>query len=207
MPLIRPIHRANSWLKNVNCSISMAILFAMTACGTVYIHSTDKNQSIQAAWVEFGEQGRASARVITSAAVCPSLMQDNVSSQMQVRAQPATESLRSTIALQSKPSDFPVLTCEALLKDGVKSVRVANKNLPVPKLLPQKILVLGDTGCRLKAAKNAAQACNDEEGWAFPAVAKTAATFAPDLIVHVGDYHYRETPCPEGVTGCANSPW
>ncbi len=26
-------------------------------------------------------------------------------------------------------------------------------------------------------------------------------------MIHVGDYVYRETPCPEGNTTCAGSPW
>ena len=29
----------------------------------------------------------------------------------------------------------------------------------------------------------------------------------PDLVIHVGDYYYRETPCPEGHAGCAGSPY
>jgi hypothetical protein len=30
---------------------------------------------------------------------------------------------------------------------------------------------------------------------------------SPDLVIHVGDYHYREDPCPLGNAGCAGSPW
>ena len=29
----------------------------------------------------------------------------------------------------------------------------------------------------------------------------------PDLVIHVGDYHYRESPCADGNEGCAGSPW
>jgi hypothetical protein len=32
------------------------------------------------------------------------------------------------------------------------------------------------------------------------------AAAKPDLIIHVGDYHYRETPCPSEQAGCAGSP-
>jgi len=28
----------------------------------------------------------------------------------------------------------------------------------------------------------------------------------PDLVIHVGDYYYRESPCPAGAPGCAGSP-
>jgi hypothetical protein len=37
-------------------------------------------------------------------------------------------------------------------------------------------------------------------------VAASAAVTRPDLIIHVGDFHYRETPCPAGDSGCAGSP-
>jgi hypothetical protein len=89
----------------------------------------------------------------------------------------------------------------------VISASVAGKNLPLPKPVPLKILILGDTGCRMKSSDNAFQSCDDMNKWAFSTVAKTAASFAPDLVVHVGDYHYRENPCPENNAGCAGSPW
>jgi predicted phosphodiesterase len=75
----------------------------------------------------------------------------------------------------------------------------------VPVTLPQRILVLGDTGCRIKGA--ALQACNDPAAWPFPQLAAAAAKLKPDLIVHVGDYLYRESACPAGNQGCAGSPW
>src|SRR5690606_32419604 len=38
-------------------------------------------------------------------------------------------------------------------------------------------------------------------------LASAIAELDPDLIVHVGDYLYRESPCPEGDSGCAGSPY
>jgi len=38
-------------------------------------------------------------------------------------------------------------------------------------------------------------------------VAASAAAWKPDLVVHVGDFHYREDPCPANRPGCAGSPW
>ena len=38
---------------------------------------------------------------------------------------------------------------------------VAGRALPLPKANPQRIVVLGDTGCRIKAAERVFQACND----------------------------------------------
>jgi hypothetical protein len=51
------------------------------------------------------------------------------------------------------------------------------------------------------------QACNDPEAWPFAQVAQAVAAWDPDLIVHVGDYLYRESPCPAGMTGCEGNPY
>ena len=64
--------------------------------------------------------------------------------------------------------------------------------------------MIGDTGCRLKGQR--AQECNNPAAWPFRAGAAYVAALKPDLIVHVGDFHYRETPCPAGNAGCAGSP-
>jgi hypothetical protein len=68
-------------------------------------------------------------------------------------------------------------------------------------------VVLGDTGCRLQKSSNSYQACNDSAQYPFATVAAQAAAWKPDLVIHVGDYHYRENACPEGNAGCAGSPW
>ncbi len=51
------------------------------------------------------------------------------------------------------------------------------------------------------------QACNDPAQWPFAQVSQAAAKLHPDLVLDVGDYLYRETPCPEGNAGCAGSPY
>jgi hypothetical protein len=43
--------------------------------------------------------------------------------------------------------------------------------------------------------------------WPFHFIADVVAQTKPDLVIHVGDYHYRETPCPRGHDGCAGSPF
>ena len=63
-----------------------------------------------------------------------------------------------------------------------------------------KIVVLGDTGCRLKANKEGGgdfQNCEDPKAWPFADVMKQVGREKADLIIHLGDYHYRET-CPKG---------
>ncbi len=67
--------------------------------------------------------------------------------------------------------------------------------------------MIGDTGCRLKASEKAYQACNDPARYPFARIAALAASWRPQLVVHVGDYLYRENPCADGNDACAGSPW
>lgn len=75
--------------------------------------------------------------------------------------------------------------------------------LPVPD--PHRILVFGDTGCRIKG--KALQDCGNPADWPFPRIAARAAKLKPDLVIHVGDYLYRESPCPPGFAGCTGTPF
>lgn len=160
-----------------------------------------------------GENGAASARAIlptTSAdATCPLITIDGSTQRMNVRSVAGIAPQRATAsdAANSKPSEFPVLACEFALPTGAGRADIAGTPLPLPKATPQRIVVIGDTGCRMKKADNAWQACLDEKEWPFRTIAQTAAAMAPDLVIHVGDYHYRENACPADVAGCQGSPW
>jgi hypothetical protein len=100
--------------------------------------------------------------------------------------------------------NFP-LVCAAPLSVGLTMASVAGIDLPLPKARPERILVLGDTGCRI--TQGDAQDCNDPAQWPFPSLAAAAAQLHPDLVIHVGDFLYRESACPGGNAGCAGSPW
>ncbi len=141
------------------------------------------------AWVQPTTSGYE-GRLVTEATVCPTLHTAHGDTPMRERASPSDKFLR---------------VCSALLPVGVSDVSVGGMPLPTPVAAPQRILVLGDTGCRIKGAT--LQACNDPAKWPFPQLAAAAAKLKPDLIIHVGDYLYRESPCPTGDTGCAGSPW
>ncbi len=164
---------------------------------------------IRAAFVVLGEDGVAVARVITVAPACPVIDIDGVASAMTVRAPPATIALRPTVSAraQSKPSAFPVLTCERSLPPGALRAGVGGHALPMPQRNPRRIVVIGDTGCRLQTPSAVFQACNDRAAWPFAQVVAAAAAAQPDLVIHVGDYHYRENECPANDAGCAGSPW
>jgi predicted phosphodiesterase len=51
------------------------------------------------------------------------------------------------------------------------------------------------------------QACHDPNAWPFARIARSAAAWNPDLVLHVGDYFYRDSPCPAGNAACAGNPW
>jgi hypothetical protein len=146
-------------------------------------------QAADSAWVQATASG-FEARLVTSAASCPTLNTDKGDVAMTVRA--------------AATADFP-LVCAAAIAPAATYASIADKTLPLPAANPRRILVLGDTGCRIKGAT--LQACNDAAKWPFPQLAAAAAGLKPDLVIHVGDYLYRESACPPGNQGCAGSPW
>ncbi len=160
-------------------------------------------------FVLLGPEGVPVARAITEAASCPAIVIDGAARAMTVRMPPETIPLRPTRSdpSQSKPSVFPVLTCEATIPPGAQSASIAGQPLPLPKANAQRIVVLGDTGCRIKTGDNVFQNCDDPAQWPFERVANAAAATMPDLVIHVGDYHYRENACPAADFGCLGSPW
>src|SRR5580658_205860 len=112
-----------------------------------------------------------------------------------------------------KPALFPISSCEYPLPSGVTSAVVAGQSLPLPKANPTKIVVIGDTGCRLQT-DNGTQSCNDpnpnatDTPYPFAAIAALAAAQNPDLVLHVGDFSYRDNECPAGLGyNCGGSPW
>jgi len=140
-------------------------------------------------WVQATASGYE-ARIATVAATCPTLNTDTGDVAMTPRA--------------GADENFP-LVCAAPIAMGTRSASIAEQVLPLPVARPERILVLGDTGCRIQGA--ALQACNDPVQWPFATLAAAAARLKPDLVVHVGDYHYRENACPPSFAGCAGSPF
>ncbi|MFC5499680.1 metallophosphoesterase family protein [Caenimonas terrae] len=164
---------------------------------------------IEALFTVQGGGGSAQVRVLTRAATCPQIAwQGRAREAMAVRAGPATIAARGGAGQpDTKPAQFDVLVCEAAWPPGVTAARIGAVAVPAPRAQVRRIAVIGDTGCRLKASDGAFQDCNDRDGWPLARVAASAAAMHPDLVVHVGDIHYRESPCPVGNGGCAGSPW
>ncbi len=160
-------------------------------------------------YVILGANGVPVVRALTHSAQCPMLTVDDQNVVMDVRAKAETIPQRLTMSdpADSKPSEFQVLTCEKTIPIDTHSASVAGQVLPLPKHDFTRIVVIGDTGCRLKKSEKAYQACNDPAQYPFAQVAQQAAAWKPDLVIHVGDLLYRENQCPDGVAGCKGSPW
>lgn len=161
-----------------------------------------------AAFVVLGDEGAPIARALTTARTCPSIVIDGRTMPMAVRAPFGPIPSRGkghVAAFHPEAVSNPVLSCETAIPPGSTRVEVAGRPLPLPKRDIRRIVVIGDTGCRLKGKDF--QDCNDPQAYPFARVAASAAAWKPDLVVHVGDYHYREDPCAAGRTGCAGSPY
>ncbi len=160
--------------------------------GVLHLSYVSSLAALPLVWTALGPGGQAIVRVVSTATACPALQVNAERFPLRVRAYPA------------RP-DFPVLICEAALPPDAVSVTMDGRQLPLLARAPEKIVVLGDTGCRMK--NTLVQACNDPNAWPFARIARSAAAWRPDLVLHVGDYFYRDSPCPTGNTACAGNPW
>jgi len=168
------------------------VAFAIT------VVSAGAHAKILAQWVQLGPDGTSSVRAITDEASCPAVVFDARSVVMSARSEPGQK------FGNVKEAKFDVRGCEADVPAGARAATLDGAPLPLPKARPQRIVIFGDTGCRILG--RAAQNCNDINEWPFPRIAELAAAAQPDLVIHVGDYHYRESACPIDNRGCAGSP-
>jgi Calcineurin-like phosphoesterase len=199
-PYSRPSGHAANWL-------AATAVLALSGCGIN--PSSAPAVQIEAIFTVRGEGQQAVVRVLTRADSCPGIAWDGKPPQaMLLRVAPATPALRSGgVQTDVKPAVFDIRTCEAVWPAGAVAGRVAGQDVPAPRSDIRRIVIIADTGCRMKASEDAFQHCNDAAKWPFAQVAQSAAALKPDLVLHIGDIHYRESPCPAGNPGCANSPW
>jgi len=141
-------------------------------------------------WVQLGPGGAAEARAVLDGDSCPEITIDGIGYRMAERT--------------AAGANFPRL-CATTLPATARNAAILGAVVPLPKPMPNRIIVLGDTGCRI--LRNTVQACNDPAKWPFGRIAAEAAKLNPDLVIDVGDYLYRESPCPAGNRECAGSPW
>lgn len=140
-------------------------------------------------WTQFAESG-VEARAVVEDGLCPSASIEGRDAKMAVRA--------------AASSGFPVTVCALKIPKGASAAAINGRPLALPRERIGRILLIGDTGCRLRAL--ALQGCNALKTWPLRLVADLAAEAAPDLVIHVGDLIYRERACPQDMTACAGSP-
>jgi Calcineurin-like phosphoesterase len=143
--------------------------------------------TVLAAWVQYAADGKPHARAVAPL-TCPALSYDGGSSAMRQRAAAAR--------------GFTDVVCDAAIPSGAANLNVEGTRLPQPVRAPRTIVVIGDTGCRMKDQEQ--QNCGDIYDWPFPKITQTIAAVHADLVVHVGDYYYRENNCPAVMTKCEN---
>ena len=169
-------------------------LLALAACAAPLAARAE----IVAQWIQLGpgDQGRSPlvgpptiwARAITTDAACPALLLDG---------RPAAQPLAVRF---TQTAGFAVTQCEAVVPPGHRSARIGEVDLQLPTHRPRRILVWADTGCRMNGA--AQQNCHDPVAFPTKAVADYAAALRPDLVIHIGDYFYRDTDCRGAFPGC-----
>jgi hypothetical protein len=149
-------------------------------------------QTLGGPWVELGADGMLSVRVAvpSSVAACPQVFADG--KEMEAKQRGAAD------------GDFPITICAAQVPLPTQKLSIGKSAVPTLPATVNRIVVIGDTGCRIEG--KAVQNCDNTDEWPFPVIAKQAAELKPDLVIHVGDYYYRETACPAGQSGCARSP-
>jgi hypothetical protein len=177
------------------------------------------------------------ARAITKGGACPALIVDGelritmtqrfVASQLTntpgttgfTNANTAGYPQYFVASSAANPAKFPDGTevattswgeCEAVVPPGHRTASIGGVRLKLPVSHPRRILVIADTGCRMAKANQ--QDCHSPSGFPFAALAHFESLFEPDLVIHVGDYFYRDTNCivpaagsvaaHEYVTGC-----
>jgi hypothetical protein len=144
-----------------------------------------------APWVELAANGELSVRaVVAPGTACPSVSADGVTLVASRRGAPDI--------------NFPIEICETRAPTAATRLMVGGVPVPILPATARRIVVIGDTGCRLEG--KAIQDCGNPTVWPFAPIAARAAAKRPDLVIHLGDYYYRVSACPVGRAGCAGSP-
>lgn len=163
-------------------------------------------------YVLLGGAGPVARAIIAQGQACPAINVDGTAQPMAERQVPA-----------ALVPAFPVKVCEALVSTGATSASINGQRLPLPARTINAIAGIGDTGCRLKNGKGGAgpstahtdhdddngkyQDCDVPGKWPFAQLAASVAQAAPGVVLHVGDYLYREAACPANDPGCKGSPY
>jgi hypothetical protein len=161
---------------------SISVLALMLAIATP-VTSHAKSDAPEYSYVVLGAQGAIARAIYTDATDCPSIKVDDKDQPMNARMGDKTA--------------FPVLVCEFLVPANTKKLELHGRKLPLPPDTLQSVAVIGDTGCRMKGSAadddgDGFQDCDKVSAWPFSQLAASVAKRKPQVLVHVGDYIYRE---------------
>lgn len=154
-------------------------------------HASTPTSPIINQWVEIGQNNTIIVRALTTQKTCPVIQFKHHQLNMDIRTAPST--------------DFPYTLCQATVLPTATKAQIAGVKLVLPRHEITKIVLIGDTGCSIHKDSDP-QACNNITQWPFAEIAANAAKLKPDLVIHVGDYLYREKQCPKNFPGCKGSP-
>ena len=124
-------------------------------------------------WIQFMPHDELWFRVTTEKEECPKVIIDDNENQ--------------TLLYHDKTTEFPVISCYIPIMEDVQKLSFNNEDILLNKKI-ERILVIGDTGCRIKGTYT--QDCKKQ--WHFKKIIDIAASRKPDLVIHLGDYLYRE---------------
>jgi hypothetical protein len=142
--------------------------------------------------------GQVSLRaIVKEGSPCPTATVDQRAQAMSLRAGGNSQQPQAKDKNRTFDPPFAVATCQLDLPAATPAlVTVAGQPVAMPRIQAQRIVLLGDTGCRIKMPANGKgdplQDCSSREAWPWARIASAAAREKPDLVIHVGDYHYRE---------------
>ena len=184
-------HRFEGW--SASCrTVFLAALTLVAGCAT----PPDLRQTPLRHWTQLGANGTSSLRAIVAPDdACPTAIVDGEARPLllRVKATPERAPRKNNPAFDP---DFPVGACELELPRSAQQASMAGEAVALPRNRTRRIVVIGDTGCRIKVPADSPgdpiQDCSDSNAWPWPKIALAAARTQPDLVIHLGDFHYRE---------------
>lgn len=145
--------------------------------------------------------GLLARAILPRGVACPPLVAEISDGRKVTRSSRVRDTPGST-----SPAFNALRTCEVKIPRDATAVTMGG--IGIPAAMPARIdrmAIVGDSGCRIW--QSWIQDCTSAQDWPYARIAQRIAQDDPDLIVHMGDFFYREEACPPAQSDlCANSP-
>lgn len=179
--------------------VLLAVLFVAVAAGAGAALLVPSNKADTIVWTQFGFGDRPmliARALIGKGGDCPTIEIDGQRGTMQLRDD-ARSAVFGRLCEAKRPLDDAL---DVRIRQG--STVLLDQHVTRQ---PASVLMLGDSGCRVTSFFD--QVCSDERKWPFGRVAAAAVRQPAGLILHLGDYYYRETPCKGSSAPCIPGPY